>query len=95
MCQTDPNHWLRLPWLERGQLGIGGVEVDFRQPEADGRLAICFVHGINLLVRLGFDPGLEAYRVARGRVEGIPHAPDASELSITLYHILHLHFVRI
>jgi hypothetical protein len=78
-----------------GQFGIGGVQVNARQAEADGRLAFRFVHGVDPLFRLSSHPRLEADRIARHVVEGIPHAPGAFEFPIPLRHILRFHLVRI
>jgi len=77
------------------QFGIGGVEVNPRQTKTDGRLAFRFVHGVDLLDRLGWDPCFESDRIAGGRVEGIPHAPGAFKFAIPLRHIQCFHFVRI
>jgi hypothetical protein len=79
----------------RCQLGISGVQINFRQSETDAWLAFRFVHGVNLLVRFTFHPRLEAHRIARRIVENIPRSPGAFELAIALRHILRFHFVRI
>jgi hypothetical protein len=78
--------WRMLRWGEahqvaylvgpRGQPGIGGVEINFRQPEANGRFAFGFVHGVDFLDRLNFHPGLEAHGIPRDRVEGILQRPQ-------------------